>query len=130
MLQIARKYLHLHSVWSVTTSHLSYRPRQSPSHLLRTSSNMNFFRIQHNFILYEYTHTFFSFFPLFLFYLIFFCILIYYYYNFFSCSGIFRDVPECSMFLVLSTAIRVSTFPRYTADCGNIFVSKSAMRQD
>ena len=32
------------------------------SHLLRTSSYMNFFRIQCNFILYKYTHTFFSFF--------------------------------------------------------------------
>ena len=68
-----------------------------PSHLLRTSSYINFFRIQCNFILYKYinihTLNFFKFFPLFLFY------FINYYYFFCVC------VPGCSgMFLVLSTA--------------------------
>ena len=71
-----------------------------PSHLLRTSSYMNFFRIQCIFILYKYTPT------LFFFIFFFICILFHF---FFSCSGMFRDVPECSgMFHVpgLSTALR------------------------
>ena len=65
-------------------------------------------------------HTFFLFFPLFLFYLlllVFFVSKFYYYYNFFfrvpGCSEMFRNVPECSMFLVLSTAFsrgRVTVF--------------------
>ena len=64
-----------------------------PSHLLRTSSYMNFFRIQCNFILFKYTHCFFfSFLPLFLFYFIYFCIFIFLLLVFFM----FRDVPGCS----------------------------------
>ena len=66
-----------------------------PSHLLRTSSDMNFFRIQCNFILYNYTHTYFFHF---IFYL-FFCIFL-----FFISFFVFLDVPECSMFLILSTS--------------------------
>ena len=80
-----------------------------PTHLLRTSSYINFFRIQCNFILYKYTHTFCFHFFLHFYLISFFCILIYYYYYyysffFFRVSGMFRDVRECSMFLVLSKA--------------------------
>ena len=50
-MQTAGKYLRLHSVWTVTTPHFSQLSR-----LLRTSSYMNFFRIQCNFILYKYTN--------------------------------------------------------------------------
>ena len=44
-------------------------------------------------MLFKYKHTFLSFLPLFLFYFIYVCILIFYYW-FFSCSGMFQDVPE------------------------------------
>ena len=71
-----------------------------PSHLLRTSSYMNFFRIQCNFILYKYTHTYFFSFSLYFYFILFFLYLIFYFIFF-----VFRDVPECSMFLVLATAI-------------------------
>ena len=79
--------------------HTPSTPFILPSHLLRTSSYMNFFRIQCNFILFnKYTHFFFYFSFIFI--------------NFFfvfrvvpECSGMFRNVPECSMFLVLSTAV-------------------------
>ena len=75
-----------------------------PSHLLRPSSYMNFFRIQCNFVLYKYIHTFFSFFPLFLFYFLFFFFFVFR--DVPGCSGTFRNVPECSMFRVLSTALK------------------------
>ena len=51
-----------------------------PSHLLRNSSYMNFFRIQCNIILYKYTHTYFFHFPFIL--LIFFRVP--------GCSGMFH----------------------------------------
>ena len=99
-----------------------------PSHLLRTSSYMNFFRIQCNFILYKCINIntpifflaglwggggggcLFSFFFFFIFSFIFidlfiqlFIIL---YLNFLFIYlfifFVFRNVPECSMFLVLS----------------------------
>ena len=83
---------------------------------------MNFFRIQCDFILYKkktHTHFLFSFFPSFLFvfivfYLNFFC---YYHFFFFSCSGMFRNVPECSMFRVLSTANELSGNQRNRMYC-------------
>ena len=65
-------------------------PFMVPSHLLRTSSYMNFFRIQCNFILYKYTHTYFFFHFSFILF-IYFCILFFKF--FFSCSGMFR-VPD------------------------------------
>ena len=101
-----------------------------PSHLLRTSSYMNFFRIQCNFILYKCINIntpisfcfwrgwggggvvcfrfFFSFIFSFIFIDLFIHLFIILYLNFlfiylfFWCSGMFRNVPECSMFLVLS----------------------------
>ena len=75
------------------------------SHLFRTSSYMNFFWIQWDFILYKKkTHPFFfycclRFYFISLFFILIFLIII----NFFF---VFRDVPECSMFLVLSTAVK------------------------
>ena len=72
-------------------------PSFLPSHLLRTSSYMNFFRIQCNFILYKYTHLFFSFSLYIYFIYLFFCILIFFKFFFRvpECSGMFRNVP-CS----------------------------------
>ena len=94
----------IRDTWS--TYHWSTYPLILPSHLLRTSSYMNFFRKQCNFILYKYTHTFFFFFHFFLyFYQLIFFFFFYLIYFFFSSSGMFRNVPECSMFLVLSTAV-------------------------
>ena len=66
--------------------HTPSTPFILPSHLPRTTSYMNFFRIQCNFILFnKYTHFFyFSF------------IFINFYFRVPRCSGMFRDVPECS----------------------------------
>ena len=58
VLQMAGKYLRLHSVWSVTTPHLSYRPAYSVLLLI--------FRIQCNLILFKYTHFCFHFFLIFI----------------------------------------------------------------
>ena len=78
---------------------ISYNtPLILPSHLLRTSSYMNFFRIQCDFILYKKTQTLFFF--IFSFILILFhCFYLnfFFHYHFFSCSGMFRNVP-CSWF--------------------------------
>ena len=71
--------------------HTPSTPFILPSHLLRTSSYMNFFRIQCNFILFnKYTHFFFIF-PLFL------LIFSFVFRVVPECSGMFRDVPECSV---------------------------------
>ena len=99
-MKTAGKYLRLYSVWSVTTTHLPYRPTYSVLLLF-----MNFFRIQCNFILYKYIniHTL-TIFSLFLFY--FFCILIFFRVP--GCSEMFRNVPFSSFnrrpFLIASFA--------------------------
>ena len=76
-----------------------------PSHLLRTSSYIDFFRIQCDFILYKKTIFFFIFSFIFILFHFFNLNFFFNYYHFFSCSGMFRDVLECSMFRVLSTAL-------------------------
>ena len=94
----AGKYLRLHSMWSVTTQH-SFAVPPTPYFFV-----YEFLSVKCNFILFNYinihTHVFFSFLSFIFF--------------FFSCSGMFRDVPECSMFLVLSTA------PFFN---GNVYIS-------
>ena len=61
-----------------------------PSHLLRTSSYMNFFRIQGNFILFKYTHTFFFHFFLYFYFISFIFASYFFIISFFSCSGMSR----------------------------------------
>ena len=77
-------------------------PSHDPTYLV--PFYVNFFRIQYNFILYKYIniHTYLFIFFIFLLFINFF--FYYYFIFFFVFRDMFRDVPECSMFLLLSTA--------------------------
>ena len=92
VLQMAGKYLRLHSVWSVTTPHLSYRPTYSVLLLIWISFGYNVI----SFYINIRSPFFFFFFPLFLFYFIIFLYLKFLFCFFF----VFRNVP-CSEFVLI-----------------------------
>ena len=94
VLQMAGKYLRLHSVWSLTTPHLSYCPTYSVLLLIWISFGYNVISFYVNihtlfFFIFSFVFILFHYFL----YLKFLFGILNFYYYFFSCSGMFH-VPS------------------------------------